>query len=109
NYHTWEINGSEGSIAWNFEDMNYLECWKDGEGCQQGFRKILATHPDTPGWQAWWPDGHLIGYGECFVNEFNEMLTAIAEDRQPVPSFRDGLKCQAVLDAVARSAETKQW
>ncbi len=109
NFHSWQINGSKGSIGWTFEDMNYLEYWKAGEESKQGFRKVLATHPETPNWQAWWPDGHIIGYGECFVNEVNEMLTAIAENRQPVPSFRDGLKCQAVLDAVTRSAKTRKW
>jgi len=109
NYHAWEINGSKGSIGWNFEDMNYLDYWKDGEASRQGFRKVLATHPDTPGWQAWWPDGHIIGYGECFANEIREMLAAVAEGRQPVPNFRDGVKCQAVLDAIVRSAESKAW
>ena len=109
NYHGWEINGSKGTIGWNFEDMNYLEYWKEGEGCRQGYRKVLATHPDTPNWGAWWPDGHIIGYGECFVNEMKEMLTAIAEDRQPEPSFRDGLKCQAVLEAVVASSESGRW
>ena len=109
NFHAWEINGSKGSIGWNFEDMNYLEYWKDGEGSHQGFRKVLATTVDTPGWQAWWPDGHIIGYGECFVNEIQEMLAAIAEDRQPVPGFRDGLKCQAVLEAIVQSSESKAW
>jgi predicted dehydrogenase len=109
NYHAWEINGSKGSVGWNFEDMNYLEYWNDGEGAKQGYRKVLATHPQTPNWKAWWPDGHIIGYGECFVNEVKEMLTAIAEDRQPVPSFRDGLRCQAVLEAVTQSAESRKW
>ena len=109
NYHSWEINGSKGSIGWNFEDMNYLEYWKDGEGVKQGFRKVLATHPETPNWKAWWPDGHIIGYGECFANEIMEMATAIAENRQPAPSFRDGLKCQAVLEAVAESAKSRKW
>jgi predicted dehydrogenase len=109
NNHAWEINGSKGSIAWNFEDMNVLEYWKDGEDSRQGFRKVLATHPDTPGWGAWWPDGHIIGYGECFVNELNELLTAIAENRQPQPNFRDGVKCQAVLEAVEESAKSRKW
>lgn len=109
NYHAWQINGSKASIGWNFEDMNYLECWRAGEGRDQGFRKVLATHPETPNWRAWWPDGHIIGYGECFVNEVNEMLRAIGENRRPSPSFRDGLKCQAVLEAVAKSAKTRRW
>ena len=109
NYHTWEINGSKGSIGWNFEDMNYLDYWKEGEGRKQGFRKILATSAETPGFENWWPDGHIIGYGECFVNEVNEMLKAIDEGRQPVPSFEDGVKCQAVLHAVEQSSKSRQW
>ena len=109
NYHHWEINGSKGSLGWNLEDMNYLECWKQGEGIEQGYRKILATNAETPGFEQWWPDGHIIGYGECFVNEVKEMLDAIAEDRQPSPSFEDGARCQAVLDAVVRSARTRRW
>ncbi len=109
NHNGFEINGSKGSIAWNFEDMNYLEYWKDGEGATQGFRKVLATSDQTPGFENWWPDGHLIGYGECFVNEMKEMMDAIAEDREPVPNFDDGVKCQQVLEAVSKSSQEKCW
>ena len=109
NFHAWQINGSKGSIGWNFEQMNYLDYWKDGEASRHGFRKVFATHPETPNWQGWWPDGHIIGYGECFVNEVNEMLKAIGENRQPSPNFTDGLKCQAGLEAVAESARTRCW
>jgi len=109
NFHRWEINGSKGSIAWMFEDMNYLEYWKAGEGSKQGFRKVLATSAQTPGFEKWWPDGHIIGYGECFVNEAKEMLDAIAENRQPSPSFEDGVKCQAVLEAVTESDKANGW
>jgi predicted dehydrogenase len=109
NYNSFEINGSKGSIAWNFEDMNYLEYWKKGEGTKQGFRKVLATTKETPGFENWWPDGHIIGYGECFVNQTQEMMNAIAEDREPIPSFEDGVKCQAVLQAVQQATETKKW
>jgi predicted dehydrogenase len=109
NFHAWEINGSKGSIGWNFEDMNYLDYWKAGEGVKQGFRKVLATNARTPGFESWWPDGHIIGYGECFVNEMKEMADAVAEGRQPVPSFEDGVRCQAVLEAVAQAAKDKCW
>jgi predicted dehydrogenase len=109
NYHAFEINGSKGSIGWNFEDMNYLDYWKGGEGVTQGFRKVLATNAQTPGFENWWPDGHIIGYGECFVNEIKEMVDAIAQNRQPVPSFVDGVKCQAVLEAVTQSSKAKCW
>jgi predicted dehydrogenase len=53
---------------------------------------------------AWWPPGHLIGYEHSFTHEMRDLLEAIAENRDPAPSFRDGLQVQRVLDAVARSA-----
>ncbi len=109
NYNSFEINGSKGSIGWNFEDMNDLEYWKAGEGRTQGFRKVLATSDQTPGYENWWPDGHIIGYGECFVNEMKEMMDAIAEERDPTPNFDDGVRCQQVLEAVAKSSEEKCW
>ncbi len=109
NGNRFEINGSKGSLAWCMEDMNFLELYKVGEGNRQGFRKVLATEGDTPGWGPWWPAGHIIGYGELFVNEVHEMLCAIAEDRQPSPDFRDGLKAQAVLEAFTQSAKSRQW
>ncbi len=109
NHNGFEINGSRGSVAWNFEDMNYLQYWKDGEGATQGFRNVLATSDQTPGFENWWPDGHIIGYGECFVNEMKEMVDAIAEDRDPVPGFEDGVRCQQVLEAVSKSSEEKCW
>ncbi len=109
NHNGFEINGAKGSIAWNFEDMNYLDYWKEGEGARQGFRKVLATNEETPGFENWWPDGHIIGYGECFVNQMKEMMDAIAEDRDPEPGFEDGVKCQQVLEAVTKSHEEKCW
>ena len=33
-----------------------------------------------------------------------DLLLAIADNRDPVPSFADGLQVQEVLDAVQRSA-----
>jgi len=57
----------------------------------------------------WWPAGHIIGYGDSFVNQAHDFITAIAEDRRPTPNFLDGLRCQEVLDAADRSARTRQW
>ena len=109
NYHTWEVNGSKGSIAWDFENMNYLKYWKAGEGNRQGFRTIPATQEEVPGAQGWWPGGHLIGYGECHANQIRELMKALEKDEQPVPTFEDGVQCQAVLDAVEKSSKTGEW
>lgn len=36
-------------------------------------------------------------------------MQALAEGRQPVPNFYDGVACQAVLEAVDRSIEERRW
>jgi hypothetical protein len=45
-----------------------------------------------------------IGYEHTFTHEVRDLLLAIADNRDPVPSFADGLQVQEVLDAVQRSA-----
>ena len=37
------------------------------------------------------------------------LLEGIATGNQPAPSFEDGFRCQAVLDAVERSAASGGW
>ena len=103
----FEINGSDGSLSFDFEAMNEL-WWHDhtvppGEG---GFRKILVTEAEHPYAGAWWPPGHGLGYEHAFTHEIRDFLTAIAEDADPTPSFADGLAVQHVLDAVERSARS---
>ncbi|WP_432541925.1 Gfo/Idh/MocA family protein [Kineococcus sp. SYSU DK002] len=101
-----EVNGSKGSIAFDFESMNELHFF-DGTlpDAENGFRRILATEPEHPGVANWWPAGHGLGYDHPFVHELQEFLGAIADGRDPSPSFADGLQVQQVLEAVQRSAE----
>jgi len=107
---SFEINGSKGSVKFDFERMNELQVYfTDDADDVQGFRRVLATDPAHDYVGAWWPPGHTIGYGQTFTHEVVELLNAIGEDRQPVPSFVDGVKCQAVLEAVDRSIEQRRW
>ncbi len=106
----FEINGSKGSVKFDFERMNELQVYfTDDADDVQGFRRVLATDPAHAYMDAWWPAGHTIGYGQTFTHEVVELVKAIEEDRQPVPNFVDGVKCQAVLEAVDRSIEERRW
>ncbi len=100
-----EINGSEGSLAFDFEDMNVLEFFDGTEPAERaGFRRIIVTEPEHPYVAAWWPAGHGLGYEHGFTHQVVDLVTAIAKDENPAPSFADGLQIQRVLDAVERSA-----
>jgi predicted dehydrogenase len=100
-----EVNGSEGSLAFDFEDMNVLEFFDGSEPAERaGFRRIIVTEPEHPYVAAWWPAGHGLGYEHGFTHQVVDLVTAIAKDEDPAPSFADGLQVQRVLDAVERSA-----
>lgn len=100
-----EVNGSLGSLAFDFEDMNVLH-WFDATEDPRvaGFRRILVTEPQHPYVAAWWPAGHGLGYEHGFVHQAVDLVRALAAGEQPTPSFADGLQVQRVLDAVERSA-----
>lgn len=103
-----EINGSKGSLAFDFEDMNVLH-FHDGTlpATEAGFRRIVVTEPEHAYVANWWPAGHGLGYEHGFTHQVVDLVNAIANGEQPLPSFDDGLQVQKVLDAVERSSHTR--
>jgi predicted dehydrogenase len=100
-----EVNGALGSVVWQLGALNELQLFETaGEEATQGFRRIQVTRADHPYAGAWWPDGHSIGYEHTFTHEVRDLLQAIADGRDPEPTFADGLQVQEVLGAVQRSA-----
>ena len=81
--------------------MNVLEFFDATEDAEvAGFRRIMVTEAAHPYIAAWWPPGHGLGYEHGFTHQVVDLVTAIAEGAEPVPSFADGLAVQRVLDAV---------
>jgi predicted dehydrogenase len=103
-----EINGSDGSLAFDFESMNELSFYDGSEDPDTaGFRRILVTEPTHPYTKAWWPPGHGLGYEHTFTHEVVDLVTDIGSGRAPSPSFADGLQVQRVLAAVEASAAAR--
>lgn len=105
-----EVNGSQGSLAFDFEDMNVLTFHDATEPDESaGFRRILVTEPGHPYVAAWWPAGHGLGYEHGFTHQVVDLVEAIAAGTDPAPTFADGLQVQRVLDAVEQSSSTRTW
>jgi predicted dehydrogenase len=103
-----EINGSRGSLAFDFEDMNVLHFFDATEPSETGgFRRIVVTEPEHAYVANWWPAGHGLGYEHGFTHQVVDLVTAIAQGTRPSPSFTDGLYVQRVLDAVERSSHSR--
>ena len=107
-----EINGSKGSLHFDFEDMNRLKFFDNtNPSDRQGFRDILVTqgggvHPYVG---QWWPPGHIIGYEHTFVHTIADFVNACVDGAPVQPTFEDGLKNERVLEAVEESAKSRQW
>jgi predicted dehydrogenase len=105
-----EINGSQGSLAFDFEDMNVLQLFDATEPDETaGFRRILVTEAAHPYVAAWWPPGHGLGYEHGFTHQVVDLMQAIADGADPSPTFADGLQVQRVLAAVETSSDTRSW
>ena len=111
NFNCIEINGTKGSIIWNFERMNELQVYTvEDEPRHKGFRTVMCmdggAHPYAGNY---WPDGHVLGYEHCFINMLADFVKALASGEEFRPNFADGLANQEVLDASLLSAKTKKW
>jgi predicted dehydrogenase len=106
----WEINGSEGSLAFDLERINELQVHL-GNGRANGFRTVLVSEADHPFWEHWWPAGHTIGWEHTFVHELGHLLTAIRDDGDVAPhgaTLEDGYRASEVAEAIVRSSESGQ-
>ena len=106
-----EVNGSQGSLAFDFEDMNVLEFYDAHERrrASPASGGSWPPRPSHPYVAAWWPPGHGLGYEHGFTHQVVDLVTAIADGTDPTPSFADGLQVQRVLAAIETSSDTRTW
>jgi predicted dehydrogenase len=110
NHITLEVNGTKGSLAFDFEDMNRLEFYNAKDPAdRRGFRSILVTESEHPYARSWWPPGHILGYEHTFVNTFADFIKAVAAGKSVQPTFEDGLQNQRVLAAIEQSSKARSW
>lgn len=110
NHNSFEINGSKGSVVFDLERLNELQVYFDHDPDDVGgFRTVMVTEPVHPYMEAWWPPGHVIGYEHTFIHAIKDLLDNIKTGESLAPTFEDGYRCQAVLDAVERSVESQGW
>jgi len=110
NYNRFEINGSKGSVVFNMERPNELEVYtEDTRTGTYGFRTVSVTSGQDPYSGHYWPTAHNTGYEHTFINLLYDAFTAIGANKNPSPDFYDGYVNNLILDAVEKSAHTRQW
>ncbi len=110
NRNAFQIHGARGMLAFDLEDFNHLVFHDATEAANlRGGRRLLVTGPDQPYAPNFWKPGHTLGYEHTFIAALADFLTALARGERFRPDFEDGRRVQCVLEAIARSAETRQW
>jgi myo-inositol 2-dehydrogenase/D-chiro-inositol 1-dehydrogenase len=108
--YTLEINGENGSLAWDLHDLHRLQVfdYKD-EGRIRGWKSVHITDGDHPYMKNWWVPGLQIGYAETFVHQVADFIAGLETGKMASPNFKDGLATDYVTDAVLKSAGTRKW
>lgn len=101
-----EVFGSRGSAGWDLERPDEFRVCLPGEPSTFGYRRILVnpTHPGAAELLVGGSDGTSIGWlgQECAM--WAEFLAAIAEGRPARADFTDGVRANAVIDALYAAA-----
>jgi len=110
NFLTFEIHGSKGSIAFNYERMDELQVmFADDPADARGFRTVY-TGPNHPYGHGLWPIPALgIGYGETKIIECYDFFNAVVSGKQPSPNFEDGWRISLIADAILESGKSEKW
>jgi predicted dehydrogenase len=108
---TVEVNGTEGSVYYNFENPNELSYYSGSDpDDRQGHRTILMGPAHPYGKSFTFPaTGCGEGFQDSLNNELYEVTSAVVNHSPLVPSFYDGWKVSQVIEAIQESSETRKW
>jgi predicted dehydrogenase len=108
--YTLEVNGENGSLAWDLEDLHRLQFfdYRD-EARLRGWRSIHISDGEHPYMKHWWVPGLQIGYEHTFVHQLADFISGLSSNHVPGPTFRDALATEHVVNAVLRSAQSGHW
>ena len=101
-----ELNGSEASFSFT------TGCWNELQFGKAGGPGLKAL-PIPREFHVWPGSPRDPGAGDPLVtfryDQAFEFIDAIRSGRPCTPSFHDGARAQAVMEAAVRSAEMRQW
>jgi len=108
----FEIDGSEGSLAWNSEEPNTLWIGRRRVSNQELIKDPSLMSPEARGYAAY-PGGHAEGYHDTFVQLFKDFYAYLdagdLSKPRTFPTFETGHEEMLLCDAIARSAKERRW
>jgi predicted dehydrogenase len=108
----FEVNGSEGSLAWNAESPNTLWIGRRNEANREMPKDPTLMSPAARGYAAY-PGGHTEGYPDTFAQLFKDFYAYLAagdfKAPRSFPTFETGHQEMILCDTIAASARERRW
>jgi len=107
-----ELDGSEGSLAFNTESPNDLWIGRRDRPCELFPKDPALQTPESRGYAAY-PAGHAEGYPDTFAQLFKDFYAYLAKGdfkaSRTFPTFETGHDELVLCEAIAESAQKKAW
>jgi predicted dehydrogenase len=108
----FEIDGTEGSLAWNSESPNDLWLGKRDQANGLLPKDPSLLSPAARGYAAY-PGGHAEGYPDTFVQLFRDFYEYVEAGNfgapQKFPNFQTGHQELVLCEAISKSAKKRAW
>lgn len=108
----FEIDGSEGSLAWDQEQPNVLWIGSRREANRWLIKDPSLMSPQARGYAAY-PAGHAEGYPDTFVQLFKDLYGYIDagdfQAQRSFPTFETGHYEVGLCELIALSARERRW
>lgn len=109
NNYGFEVHGTQGAVFWDFRRMGELRVGR-GTGYQDQAVSTVYVGPGDGEFGAFQPGAaNAMGYDDLKVVEAYRFLRSIAEGTTYGATLTDAVHSAAVLDAMARSAQSGSW
>ena len=106
----WEISGSKAAISFDSENPELLWIGHRGRANEVLHKDPGALSPSAAP-TAFYPGGHVEGFGETFRGLFEKVYRDIENETRngDYPTFADGVESLQVTDAIAESSKENKW
>lgn len=108
----YEIDGTQGSLAWNSESPNTLWIGRRDAASELLPKDPGLLSPAARGYAAY-PGGHAEGYPDTFVQLFRDFYSYVEagdfQALQKFPNFQTGHEELLLCEAIAKSAQNRSW
>lgn len=106
----FEVNGTRGSLRWNFERMGELLLYlPDGTDEHDG-PVLVQAGPQHPFYAAFHPGPAIsMSYEDLKLIEAYQFARSVADGKQGEPGFQEALAVAEVQAAVQRSWDSGRW